>query len=176
MSVIFLAGVHCVGKGYLGIPAAKALGVSHFTASQLIRDEKGRTTWGTDKRVAELDDNQLALIRAVERRRTVGGDILLDGHFVLRNSEGVLVRLEQSVFAELKLAGVILLTEDTKTIATRLSARDGVKMNFNDISELACAESSHAQAVCLALALPFVAIHSPTEGAFLAAVVQLQKT
>lgn len=35
MSVIFLAGVHGVGKGFLGAPVAKDFGVSHFTASQL---------------------------------------------------------------------------------------------------------------------------------------------
>src|SRR4051794_30012125 len=120
MSVIFLAGVHGVGKGYLGMPVAKALGICHFTASQLIREEKGQATWGTDKKVADLDDNQLALIRAVAQKRITDGDILLDGHFMLRNSEGTLTPLEQSVFAQLKLSGVILLTEDTNIIVGRL--------------------------------------------------------
>ena len=58
MSVIFLSGVHGVGKGFLGAPAARALGMDHLTASQLIREEKGRVTWETDKRVSEVDDNR----------------------------------------------------------------------------------------------------------------------
>jgi adenylate kinase len=58
MSVIFLAGVHGVGKGFLGAPVANALGISHFTASQLIREEKGQATWGKDKKTFDLDDNQ----------------------------------------------------------------------------------------------------------------------
>lgn len=54
MSVIFVAGVHGVGKGYIGIPVAVALGINHFTASQLIREEKGRATWGIDKKLLIL--------------------------------------------------------------------------------------------------------------------------
>lgn len=175
MSVIFLAGVHGVGKGYLGMPVAKALGISHFTASQLIREEKGQATWGTDKKVADIDDNQLALIRAVAQKRITDGDILLDGHFVLRNSKGTLTPLEQSVFAELKLSGVILLTEDTNIIVGRLALRDGTTTNLDEISELADAESAHAHAVCQALGLPLLVLHAPTESAVLDAVKKLQK-
>ena len=65
MSVIFLAGVHGVGKGFLGTPVANSIGIVHLTASQLIREEKGQATWGIDKKTSDLDDNQLALIRAV---------------------------------------------------------------------------------------------------------------
>ena len=175
MSVIFLAGVHGVGKGHLGIPVAKTLGISHLAASQLIREEKGRATWGTDKKVADLDDNQFALIRAVAQKRITDGDILLDGHFVLRNSEGILVPLEQSVFTDLKLSGVILLTEDANIIAGRLALRDGATTNLNEISKLADAESAHAHAVCQALGLPLLVLHAPTESAVLDAVARLQK-
>jgi len=175
MSVIFLAGVHGVGKGYLGMPVAKALGISHFTASQLIREEKGRVTWDADKKAADLDDNQLALVRAVTQKRITDGDILLDGHFVLLNSEGILVPLRQSVFDAMKLSGVILLTEDVQTICGRLSARDGVAKSANDISKLADAESAHAHAVCHAIGLPLIVLHSPVESAVLEAVTKLRR-
>ena len=108
MSVIFLAGVHGVGKGFLGAPVASSMGVAHLTASQLIREEKGQATWGLDKKTSDLDDNQLALIRAVAQRRLTHPSILLDGHFVLRDAQGVLTPLATSVFKELhfeRLAG-----------------------------------------------------------------------
>ena len=111
MSVIFLAGVHGVGKGFLGAPVASSMGIAHLTASQLIREEKGQATWGLDKKTSDLDDNQLALIRAVSQRRLTHPSILLDGHFVLRDAQGVLTPLATSVFKELHLTGVILLTE-----------------------------------------------------------------
>jgi adenylate kinase len=163
MSVIFLAGVHGVGKGYLGIRVANALGIRHFTASQLIREEKGRSTWGVDKKASDLDDNQMALIRAVARTRSTHNDILLDGHFVLRNAQGALVSLAPLVFKELQLTGVILLTESSDIIANRLMKRDGVNTNVDEIAELAEAESIHANKVCLALGLPLDVIHTPNE-------------
>lgn len=163
MSVIFLAGVHGVGKGFVGAPVARVLGVSHFTASQLIREEKGQATWRTDKKTSDLDDNQLALIRAIRQRRLSHNSILLDGHFVLRNAQGTLTPLEAEVFKELCLSGVILLTEDSNVIARRLATRDKAETDIDAISELAEAESAHAQAVCRELDLPLTVIHAPTE-------------
>lgn len=161
MSVIFLAGVHGVGKGFLGTPVANALGISHFTASQLIRDEKGQVTWGTDKKTFDLDNNQLDLIRVVAQRRLAHPNILLDGHFVLRNVQGALTPLETAVFKALNLTGVILLTEESNIIASRLALRDQGSHDIQSISELAKAESTHAQAVCNELEVPLTVIHTP---------------
>lgn len=162
MNVIFLAGVHGVGKGYLGAPAAKALGITHCTASQLIRDEKGLATWGVDKRTADLDDNQRALIQAVNKRRAVG-IILLDGHFVLRDASGSLKPLESSVFDQLNLKGVLLLTDEPQVIAGRLAKRDHKSADVASVTELANSELSHARHVCGTLNLPLLVLHAPTE-------------
>lgn len=162
MNVIFLAGVHGVGKGYLGSPAAKALGMTHCTASQLIREEKGLATWGADKRTADLDDNQRALIQAVNKRRALG-KLLLDGHFVLRDANGVLTQLEQSVFERLKLRGALLLTNEPQVILDRLIARDSRSPDIASIAELADAELSHAESICVALKIPLQVLHSPTK-------------
>ena len=176
MSVIFLAGVHGVGKGFLGTPVANALGISHFTASQLIREEKGQATWGADKKTADLDDNQLALIRAVGQRRLTHPSILLDGHFVLRNAQGVLTPLATMVFKELHLTGVILLTEGENIIASRLAMRDKGETDVGAISELAEAELTHAQEVCRELGLPLAIIHTPTAENVGDAIRRLLKT
>jgi adenylate kinase len=163
MSTIFLAGVHGVGKGYLGVPVAKALGISHFTASQLIREEKGQSTWGVDKMTSDLDDNQLALIRAIAHKRTTHNTILLDGHFVLRNAQGALFSLAPLVFHKLQLTGAIILTESPRVIAARLLKRDGLNINVGEIAELAEAECVHAHRVCEQLSLPITVINSPSE-------------
>ncbi|HYW58108.1 MAG TPA: ATP-binding protein [Polaromonas sp.] len=176
MSVIFLAGVHGVGKGFLGTRVAKAVGVIHFTASQLIREEKGLATWGTDRKTSALDDNQVALIRAVSQKRLIHPKILLDGHFVLRNELGILTPLEKMVFRELHLTGVILLTEESNIIACRLAMRDGGATDVFAISELAEAESAHVQDVCHELGLPLTVINSPTEESLSVAIERLTAT
>ena len=173
MNVVFLAGVHGVGKGYLGIPVASSLGIVHCTASQLIRDEKGRATWWEDKLVAEVDDNQLALISAVNRRRESTRTMLLDGHFVLRGGAGGLIRLATDVFSSLRLSGVILLCDDAEVIAARLASRDGVSTSSESIAELAAEEAAHARAVCCTLDIPLIVVDSPTEMQLMDAVVRL---
>jgi adenylate kinase len=174
LSLIFLAGVHGVGKGFLGAPAASTLGISHFTASQIIREEKGQVTWGADKKTADLDDNQSALIRGVTRKRLTCREVLLDGHFVLRNSEGRLTPLEKFVFKELQLAGVVLLTEETQIIVDRIERRDGCKIDASEIFELAEAEYTHARKVCDELKIPIEIVHSPTENTICEAIIRIQ--
>jgi adenylate kinase len=176
MSIIFLAGVHGVGKGFLGAPVANSLGISHLTASQLIREERGQATWGIDKKTSDLDDNQLALVRAVSQRRLIHRGILLDGHFVLRNAQGALTPLETKVFKELRLTGVIVLTEESNIIASRLAIRDKGEADVHAITELAKAESAHAEAVCHELGLPLTEIHAPTEKSVTDAIKRLLET
>lgn len=173
MNVIFLAGVHGVGKGFLGAPVATSLGMTHCTASQLIRDEKGRATWGADKLVADVDDNQLALINAVNRCRESTHTMLLDGHFVLRSGAGELIRLDTDVFSNLRLSAVILLCDDAKVIAARLVCRDGVSTSSESVAELAAEEEVHARAVCCSLDIPLIVVNSPTEMQLMDAVVRL---
>lgn len=175
MNVIFLAGVHGVGKGFLGTSVANSMGITHLTASQLIREEKGQSNWGNDKKTSDLDDNQVALIHAVAQRRLIHPSILLDGHFVLRNAQGVLTPLATSVFKELRLTGVILLTEAGSVIASRLTLRDKGTTDIQTISELAEAEFNHAQSVCTELKLPLVKIHSPTLASLIDAAKYLLK-
>jgi adenylate kinase len=162
MSVIFLAGVHGVGKGFLGTHVANSMGITHLTASQLIREEKGQATWGVDKKISDLDDNQLALLRAVNQWRLTHEIILLDGHFVLRNALGVLTPLATLLFKELHLAGVVLLTEDENVIASRLALRDNRAPDVQVIFDLAEAELIHANLVCTALGIPLIVIRSPS--------------
>jgi len=173
MKTIFLAGVHGVGKGHLGALVAASLDIVHCTASQLIRDEKGRATWGQDKAVVDVDDNQVALISAVSRLRKTNPNILLDGHFVLRGRAGDLIRLSADVFSRLDLSGVILLCDDPKIIARRLTNRDGVPATAESIAELAVEEAAHAQSICALLEIPLTVIDTPTEMQIMDAVARM---
>lgn len=167
---MFLAGIHGVGKGFLGAAVSSSVGITHLTASQLIREEKGQATWGVDKKTCNLEGNQLSLIRALGQRRLSHKNILLDGHFVLRDAQGILNPLEATVFKAMNLTGVILLTEAASVIAGRLASRDKVIPNVQEIYELAEAELAHAQIVCKELALPLTEIHAPTLASLEAAI------
>jgi adenylate kinase len=163
VKTVFLAGIHGVGKGFLGAPVAASLGIAHNTASQLIREEKGRATWGAGKHAAELDDNQQALVTAIERKQAQGKDLLVDGHFVLRNIDGDMICLSKDIFEKMHLCGVIVLTDEAEIIARRLEIRDGIANSVESISELAALEKMHAHHVCNSLGIKIIVIEKPDE-------------
>lgn len=163
MGVIFLAGVHGVGKGYVGEPVAKRLGIRYAKASELIQLEKGRATWTAEKHVAEIEDNQEALCRSVRRLMETEISILLDGHFVLRDTLGNPQKLPMSLFSKLPIVAAVLLQVDSTTVAARLQARDRIMRDRSDVQNLADAESDHANSVCTELRIPLYSLFGPTE-------------
>ncbi|MBO7776716.1 AAA family ATPase [Burkholderia pseudomallei] len=166
MKNTFVAGVHAVGKTYLCKPAAESGEWVHASASSLIKQELGRENWTDDKRVADADRNQQALIAAVKRINDDGKRLLLDGHFVLRSKDDEFVLLGADVFADLNLDAVIHIVAPARLIAERLYARDGVARIESDIEAFQDAERRQAELVCAELGLRLVVLDTPTEQAF----------
>lgn len=164
--IVFVGGIHGVGKTYLGAPAAKHLGIRHATASQLIREERGLQTWGADKRVAGIDENQAALISATARMRADGQRLLLDGHFVLRDTNGSLTEVDVEVFQDLRIGAVLLLTADIDVVLDRLHERGDHSWPESELQLLAQREEAHARLVATELGLQFKRLVSPTREQF----------
>lgn len=161
--VIFLAGVHGVGKTFLGKPVAEFLGFQYATASSLIRTElNNKRSWTEDKRTKNVDDNQEALVAAVSRiieaNKTV---LILDGHFVLRDEHGGLVSLSPELFKRLGVTSVILLEAPSLIVTERLVVRN-VPSSLEEIEELAEAERKNAEHVCSEIMVPLVKLRSPS--------------
>lgn len=168
--IIFVAGIHGVGKTYLGGPAAKELGLLHATASQLIREERGLSSWGDDKRVSSVDENQAALISAVRRHLANGQRLLLDGHFVLRTAVGEHTEIDVQVFADLGIGAVILLEAPHETVHGRLVTRGDSSWTAQELSAFSQREAEHAKNVSSQLGIELYSLHSPSEPEFTAAI------
>lgn len=163
---IFIAGVHGVGKTYLAKPAAIRLGMTYGTASQLIREERGRATWDEAKKVGDVAQNQQALITAVRRVKAAGESLVLDGHFVLRTAVDAHQRLASSVFHDLGCTAVVLLTCPVAVIRARLSSRGDQSWSDDEIARFAHAEAEHAVSVSSTLAIPLAMLEAPSPEEF----------
>ncbi|WP_175151582.1 ATP-binding protein [Paraburkholderia ultramafica] len=163
---IFVSGMHGVGKTFLAKPASERLGLLYATASQLIREERGAASWDSNKRVDEVDENQHALIAAVSRIRATGRTLLLDGHFVLRGSDGEPVLLPPEVFRDLGCLGVVLLEASAEQIAPRLQARGDDSWTLPQIACFIRKEREHAEGVCSHLDIRCRKVESPTPACF----------
>ncbi len=164
--IIFIAGIHGVGKTFLGAPVAQQLGIRHATASQLIREERGLQSWGADKRVSGLDENQAALISATKRLRSSGQKLLLDGHFVLRGTNGEFNEIAPQVFCDLQIGAVLLLEADIDVVIERLRVRGDTSWTPLELRTLAEREEVHARRVSSALGVAFRNFLAPSERQF----------
>ncbi len=167
---VLVAGAHGVGKTFLAKPAAERLGFRYATASQLIRDERGHATWTKTRQVTQIDENQIALARAVERILDGGEQLLLDGHLVLRSRPNEHQRLAESVFRSLRCRRIIILTSPLEVLLERLRARDDHTWTVSELAAFSEAEVRHAQAVAAALSIDLAILASPSDADFDAAV------
>lgn len=149
--------MHGVGKTTACGYAAKALNISHFSASQIIRDNNVSGYSDVEKIVVDLADNQRALIAGVRRILVSEHKILLDGHFALHTRDGV-EEIPVRVFELLSITGIVLFTDDPKEIANRISQRDAIKYTTETVAIQQAAEIKHATHVAQKLSIPLITL------------------
>lgn len=151
--MIFVSGIHGVGKTYFCNMIKDKLGIKNYSASQLIagRREKG---FSADKFVSDIDDNQVLLLDAINELRQTGEEFILDGHFCLLNEEGVITRIPMETYTLLKPDTMILLLESPKIIAERRFQRDGIRQDECTINDFQCAEKAYVIEIARQLNIP----------------------
>lgn len=167
---VLVAGAHGVGKTFLAKPAAERIGFRYATASQLIREERGHATWTETRQVTQIDENQVALIRAVVRILDGGEQLLLDGHLILRTRPNEHQRLAESVFRGLRCRRIIVLTAPVDVLLSRLRARGDETWTAEELAALSEAEVQHGAEVAAKLGIDVAILNSPRGDDFDAAV------
>ena len=170
---IFVAGIHGVGKSYLCSRLPAGSGLLHTSASNLIKEELALPGWNPDKRVADVDMNQLALAKAVARNNANGIALLLDGHFVLLNTSGEFVMLGAAVFKPLNLSAVLLIEADPKIVEIRIQNRDDQRRDSEWLATFMLKERAQAESVCRELGVPMRILVSASVTDVAAAIASL---
>lgn len=145
--VIFVSGVHGVGKSSMCEPYSKKHGLIYKSASQLIREAKSDAISFADKTVKDIDGNQQLLIRSVSKITNSGINLLLDGHFAILNQEKQPTAIETSVFLALGINSIITIHDSASDIADRINSRDSNKHIGSDIEKLQTLELTRAKQV-----------------------------
>lgn len=144
--IVFVAGVHGVGKGYLCGKLAPMLGGVHITASSLI---KGRKEMGVAKAISGIDANQAILVEELAKFKTTSSFVLLDGHFCLYNQVYEVRPIAPRLFNELNVAYIVMLTCAPTVILNRLIQRDKNVSNLSiyQLEKLQNSEVEHSRLV-----------------------------
>ncbi len=99
--MIFISGVHGVGKSYFCGMVKEATGIKSYSASTLITQKK-HSGFAKDKLIPDIDDNQHYLLQAINELKASGDNFILDGHFCLLNASGKITRIPADTFTSLK--------------------------------------------------------------------------
>ncbi len=170
MSVIFVGGVHGVGKGTQCQSFSQRTGIPWFSASTIIKTEKQSAIADDTKAVADSSGNQTLLLRGVRRVLATDTTILLDGHFTILNASGSIVRIDVEVFGQLPLQGIVVLKDSPSQICDRLRQRDKREWDIGEVGLHQEAEIGHAQMVATRLSIPMLLVDAFDMGSFIKAV------
>jgi adenylate kinase len=171
--MLFVAGIHAVGKTFLLRPTCESLGIRHATASQLIKEQRGMASWGNSRQVDDIDENQQALISAVARLEKQKVEIVLDGHFVLRRSVNSHEKISPDIFSRLMITGVVLIEAPAAIVLERLLQRGDATWSVDEIALFAQKELEHAKYVSDHLRVPFVSLNMPSSSTFEATLKEM---
>lgn len=151
--MIFVSGIHGVGKTYFCNMIKDKLGIKNYSASQLIAGRREKS-FSADKFVSDIDDNQVLLLDAINELRQAGEEFILDGHFCLLNEDGVITRIPMETYTLLKPDVMILLLENPKIIAERRFQRDGIRLDECTINDFQETEKLYAKVIAGQLNIP----------------------
>ena len=165
--MIFVGGVHGVGKSYFCGQVKIEMGLKAYSASRLISELKNEE-FTVNKQINNIQDNQGYLLEAVKRLSIIEGEYLLDGHFCLINGNGAVQRIPLDTFELLSPQAIIVLYDNVETIVLRLNKRDRVNYEFGIIEAFQKEELTYSQEVSTALGVPYLAVNnaSVTERAY----------
>lgn len=156
--VIFVAGIHGVGKSTLCRGVIDPIGIKHFTASEIIKKYRQEHLENKTKYAANIDANQIILIEGLQRESTDEPVVVLDGHFALLNQQGEIVAIDTTVFGQLSLSAIVVIVDDPIKIDDRLLKRDGKGYGADRLLKMQEIELQQAKEVAQMLDVPLLTI------------------
>lgn len=142
-NIVFIGGIHGVGKGTLCENIASKLNIIHLTSSEVLR-WSDYTTDSTNKCVADIPATQNRLLVNLGKIVQPEQTYLLDGHFCLFNDKGEIEKIPDETFIEINPMKLILVTENPEVIGSRLSQRDGKGYDICLLKRMQELEKEHA--------------------------------
>ncbi|GAB6142219.1 hypothetical protein JCM14076_29480 [Methylosoma difficile] len=141
--IIFVSGVHGVGKSTFCSRINQIFGLPFYSASSLIKELKNSAV-DVNKQVIDAEENQDYLIIALNNLKPQSETILLDGHFCLLGDKEV-IDIPIKTFKSMQIKSILALHDFPETIHQRLLERDGKSLSIETINELQTRELELAE-------------------------------
>lgn len=153
--VIFIAGVHGVGKTFLCNQILNKFSLKTYSASELIEGLKNEE-FKNNKKIKDINSNQHFLLEAVNSIRKKEKVFILDGHFCLLNNKGEITRIPKETFLKISPNAIIILYDTSDNINKRLIKRDNVIYDVNLIESFQEEELKYSLEIAQILQVPYL--------------------
>ena len=151
--IIFIGGVHGIGKTTLCKSVCSEFNVIHHSASELIT-KHSHIEFQSSARVENIDRNQDALIGAINKYLNTNKTYLLDGHFCLFDQDGRITKMPLSTFMAISPMAIILLHDNPSNIYSRLQDRNREICDLDLLSSFQEQELHYSRSVATKLDIP----------------------
>jgi adenylate kinase len=155
--IIFLGGIHGVGKGSFSKSLTESLNLKYLSASKLLKWENFSSDV-KNKKVASISETQENLLNALHKICSSDTTYLLDGHFCLLNIENEPTIIEIEIFRNINPILFLVMKEDVRIIRNRLKKRDNKNYELERLHAMQSMEISHAKSIAKELNKPFFEI------------------
>lgn len=154
--IIFLGGIHAVGKGTVCEKLTQKFNLEYLSASQVLK-------WNEisdlkNKKVTDLSRTQDRLLINLNKIIKPNKKYLLDGHFTLLNLYGQPEKIDESTFIGIQPQLIILLTCEPQIILERLKQRDNTKYKLGILEKMQEMEVEHANYISKKLDIPLLTV------------------
>lgn len=173
-NIIFIGGIHGVGKGTICKKLSQKYNFIHLSASEVLKWEE--ISQIENKTVEDFKSTQERLIFGLSQIINPNKKYLLDGHFCLLNAEGLPERIPEITFSKINPSAIIIITCELQTILSRLEYRDNKKYDIDTLREMQDLELEFAKEISLKLNLPFFIIQSSDDKSLQAFLTNYENT
>lgn len=154
--IIFIGGIHGVGKGSVCNILSEQFKLEHFSASQLLKWSE--LSPDTNKKVQNIDYTQVRLLRGINQHIPEDKLSILDGHLCLLNKFGVPEKVDEKIIIKINPLLIGIVTENVELIKERLDKRDSVRYDIEMLKEMQTLELSQAIKIANQLNIDFLKI------------------
>lgn len=155
-NIIFIGGIHGVGKGTICKKIALETDLIHITASQILKWEE--ISDSDNKLVTNITSTQSRLIIGLKNLIKKDKKYLLDGHFCLLNSEGIPCRIDEDTFDQINPKAIVIVIDTVEKIFKRLEVRDGKVYDIKTLNELQELEIEYSKYLSDKYSIPYIEI------------------
>lgn len=153
-NIIFLGGVHGVGKNTLCRASLNDTSIVALSSSEVLRWSE--ISPKENKKVKDINATQDRLIAGLRKMIEFDRKYILDEHFCLLDKDGEVKRIPFETFRAINPSGIVVLTDSPSLIVKRLSERDNTKYTTSLIDSFQKEEVEYAKEVSSILSIPFI--------------------